>query len=125
MTRLLRGESRMTNGQLSVSNLGREAGLTRQQVHRCGILPAWEEALAIRDDAGEGPVDANRAEIDRLRGLLKDAQRKAKTQREQLDQANAESETLACVLRVQDEELDRLRSKVNEANHVTSLQDRR
>jgi hypothetical protein len=70
MSRLLTGQSRRTNGQLTKANLGREAGLSHATVHRAkAILAEWDKAVAA---CGETTVQQlhHDKEVADLRSLL-------------------------------------------------------
>ena len=119
MARLLAGDSRHTDGQLTITNLAAEAGLTRQQAYRSPVIATWREA--IRDRAVTPHPDITQRRIDRLTQDLATAQERALRYRLERDEARAQIQTLANACRALDEENDGLRTALTDARVITPL----
>lgn len=124
ITRLLRGESRRTDGRLTLTNLAAEAGLTRQQVHRTGLVDRWNRLKAEREEADGAPADANLAEITRLKELLAREREIKDRYRHERDEARTRASTLANVVRIQDGELAQLERQLQRTGRVVALRAR-
>jgi chromosome segregation ATPase len=119
MTRLLAGEAQRTDGQLTVSNLAAEAGLTRQQAYRSPVIQAWRQAT--RDSPASGHPDKTQARIERLARDLAAAQQRAQRYRQERDEARAQAKTLANACGALDEENAALRTALADAPVVSPL----
>jgi hypothetical protein len=122
IARLLAGRAQRTDGELTITNLAAEAGLTRQQTYRSSVIDSWREAT--RDaDTGEHP-DATQARIERLTKDLAASQERARRYRLERDDARAHIQTLANACRALDEENDGLRAALTDARVIIPLSSR-
>jgi chromosome segregation ATPase len=96
MHRLLLGQPLYTDGRLTVSNLAKEAGLTRQQVYRSPErLAEFNNHVLRLQTSGAPPVEKHLAKIAALQEELKDVEARAERYRLQRDAVRGERETLA------------------------------
>jgi hypothetical protein len=122
MTRLLAGESGQTDGQLTITNLAGEAGLTRQQAYRSPVIATWREA--VRDRTVTPHPDITQRRIERLTQDLAASQERARRYRLDRDEARDQIQTLANACRALDEENDGLRAELTDGQVITPLPSR-
>jgi len=122
MARLLAGNSRHTDGQLTITNLAAEAGLTRQQAYRSPVIATWRDAIGNR--AVTPHPDITQRRIDQLTQDLAASQKRAHRYRLERNEARAQIQTLANACRALDEENDGLRSALTDTRVTTPLPSR-
>ena len=106
MQRLLAGNSLHTDGKLHVSNLAKEAGLTRQQVYRSEAVEAFKEHVKRLEETEDHPAEKNLATIEKLRKALAEEKQRSTKYRQERDQAKEENKVLAQELLLLDKQLN-------------------
>jgi hypothetical protein len=119
MARLLAGSAQRTDGELTITNLAAEAGLTRQQAYRSSVIDSWREAT--RDADTTKHPDGTQARIEGLHQELAMSQERARRYRLERDEARAHIQTLANACRALDEENAGLRTALTDARVITAL----
>ncbi|GAA0634801.1 hypothetical protein GCM10010174_65500 [Kutzneria viridogrisea] len=114
MNRLLIGQSRHTNGQLTKANLGREARLSHATVHRAKtILKEWDEAVAAC-----GGTTAQQLRHD---GETADLRARLATKTQECRELHRQLEAAATVIATLHHENTALRALLNRQGTVVPL----
>jgi hypothetical protein len=138
MERLFKGESVHTDGELTVSNLAREAGFrTRRPVYEAGDKPGdlvveFQDRVQRLQAAKMPPADQRLLDVVRLKAELDESVRLATKYRKERDELALQKDSLANVILVLDAQLQalekentKLRSDAGHAASVTELRPRR
>lgn len=117
MHRLLAGQSRHTNGQLTKANLGREARLSHATVHRAKtILKEWDEAVAAC-----GGTTAQQLRHD---GETTDLQTRLATKTQECRELRRQLEAAATVIATLHHENRSLRTQLNRDATIIPIETR-
>jgi uncharacterized coiled-coil DUF342 family protein len=95
MDRLLAGNPLHTDGRLTIKNLAKEAGLSRQQIYRSPLAEEFKEHIERLKEQGDEPQEKNLALIAKLRQELAEANERATKYRQERDEARANEKMLA------------------------------
>lgn len=95
MDRLLSGRPLHTDGRLTIKNLAKESGLSRQQIYRSPLADEFKGHVEQLKEQGDEPQEKNLALIAKLRKDLTDADQRSAKYRQERDEARANEKVLA------------------------------